>query len=87
MFLYNDLKIISSAPIKEIRAYLNELDGIEISDLVYKCGEIEIEIKETENEAAAILEIPQNIINVRGDRVKAERFLTGFRFRFLSAGG
>lgn len=87
MFSYNECKIISAAPLAEIKSYLRELDCTETSELVYEYAGLKIEITPTENSALAILNIPRHMIHVSGDRTLAEQFLTDFRFRFLSAGG
>jgi len=54
--------------------------------LVYEYAGLKIEITPEDN-ALINLNIPRRTIRVHGDRALAERFLTDFRLRFLSAGG
>ena len=75
MFFYSECKIISAAPLAEIEAYLREI------------GETGLLIEITPQINPISLDIPLHEIRVHGDRALAERFLTDFRFRFLSAGG
>jgi hypothetical protein len=86
LFSYNECKIISAAPLAEIRAYLRELGAGEMPGPVYEYAGLKIEIT-SENNALINLNIPRHTIHVHGDRALAERLLTDFRFRFLSAGG
>ena len=87
MFIPGDCKIISAVPLTTIKEYLRELGAKESSSLVYDYCGLEIEITIGINYALRNLNMPQHTIQVRGDRVSAERFINGFRFRFLSAGG
>lgn len=87
MFFYSEPKIVSAAPLAEIKAYLLELGGKEKPGLVYEYAGLEIEITPYSGNAPVILNIPRHTICVSGDKALAEKFLTGFRFRFLSAGG
>jgi hypothetical protein len=87
LFFYSELKILSAAPLKDIKAYLHELGGEEKSELTYEYPGLQIEIIIGTNEALKNLNMPQHTINVQGEKILAEKFLTEFRFRFLSAGG
>ena len=87
MFYYRELKIQSAAALADIEAYLRELGAAGKPGLVYEYGGLEIEITVGANSALAKLGVPQHTIEVRGERAAAEKFLTGLRLRFLSAGG
>ena len=87
MFFYDELKIQSAAPLADIEEYLRELGAVKMSGLVYECSGLEIKITVGTNRALAKLSVPQHTVDVHGDRAAAEKFLTGFRLRFLSAGG
>ena len=87
MFFYRELKIQSAATLADIEAYMRELGAVKKSALAYEYGGLEIEITVGINSALAKLGLPQHTVEVRGNRAAAEKFLTGFRFRFLSAGG
>jgi hypothetical protein len=84
---YNDLSVKSAIPLEDIKIYFNEIGVTEKPGLLFEYGDLEITISVGVNEAMKNLGVPQHIIIVKGDRAKAEQFLTDFRFRFLSAGG
>jgi len=87
LYYYKNLEIISGIPLKEIKKYIEDLGGKEKSKLIYEYQNMEIKITIEENDISAILGIPRHIINIKGDRTLAEKFLNDFRLRFLSAGG
>lgn len=87
MFSYKELSIQSAIPLADIQAYLAEIGAKETSSLVYRYGALEIEITKSANNTPEILNIPRHKIQVKGNRANAEEFLTGFRLKFLSAGG
>ena len=100
MFEYKEHKIISAMPLDDIKSYLCEIGGIEklkqhqdeqlgdakCCELNYEYLGLEIKIH-IENGDLAKLNIPKHTISVQGDKPTAEKFLTDFRFRFMSAGG
>ena len=87
MFTYSDYKILSAVPLADIKAYLYEIGVEEKSDLVYEYLGLKIEVIIGINNALINLNMPQHTVHVRGDKALAEKFLTDFRLRFLSAGG
>ena len=87
MFSYSEPTILSAIPLDEIKAYLLELGGKETPGPIYEYAGLAIEITPYSDASLPNLGIPRHRIYVRGDRALAEQFLTGFRFRFLSAGG
>ena len=87
LFTYKALSIQSAIPFSDIQAYLSEIGAEEIAHSVYRYGTIEIEITKAANSAPKILNIQRHNIQVKGNRADAEKFLNGFRFKFLSAGG
>jgi len=87
MFHYNSHKIISAVPLADILKYFSELSAKKLSDCIYKYNGLEIEITPYSDDKLPDLGILRHTIEVRGDKIPAEQFLTDFRFRFLSAGG
>jgi len=101
MFNYNEHKIISAMPLEDIKAYIIALGGAEKTklypdegfdnvknlELYYEYLGLEIKIIIEKNDDLAKLNIPKHAISVQGDKSLAEKFLTDFRFRFMSAGG
>ena len=87
MFTYDEYKIISAVPLTEIKEYLLGLGGEEKPGQVFEYAGLEIEIRPVIDNKLPDLGIPRNAINVRGDKTLSEKFLTAFRFRFMSAGG
>ena len=87
LFSYSDFAIQSSIPLLDIKAYFDELGAKEISCLNFTYFGLEIKVTEGCNNALKALNVPQNTIRAYGDSGLAEKFLTDFRFRFLSAGG
>lgn len=87
MFTYNELKIISAVPIGDITRYLAEIGAGQISNGVYSLGAIKIMVTPIETSVFAAFDMPRHEISVTGDHATAERFLTGFRLRFLTLGG
>lgn len=87
MFCYSQCKIISAVPLAEIEDYLlRELGAVQNTEQRYEYAELKIEVTQAHDPWPA-LAIPRHTINVSGDKASAERFLTDFRFRFMSAGG
>jgi len=87
LFSYKEYKIISAAPIAEIKKYLLELGAVPKCGQKYDYADIEIEITAYNSDAYPDLGVPRHTITVHGDPIPAEDFLTAFRFKFLSAGG
>ena len=87
LFSYKEFKIISAVPIAEILDYLHELGARENPGKTYDYEGLEIEIAAYNEDTHPDLGIPRHTIAVQGDPILAEKFLTAFRFRFLSAGG
>ena len=87
MFSYKEPKIISAVPIAEILDYLHELGAKKKNGQKYVYAGMEIEITPYKDDKFPDLGIPRHTIAVQGDQISAEKFLTAFRFRFLSAGG
>ena len=87
MFSYKDCTIHSAVSLPQIKLYLSELGAEQISPLKYRLGGLEVEIAPSINPVLNNLNIPRHTIEARGERAAAEDFLTGFRMRFLSAGG
>ena len=87
MFTYNNLQIISSAPIGDIECYLCELGAQNSADGVYALGNIKITVTPCEPGTFASFAVLRHEISVIGIQADAERFLTNFRFRFLCLGG
>jgi len=87
MFNYKEPKIISAVPFAEILEYFRELGVCKENGSLYRYNGLEIEITEYKNTALPDLGMQRYLIDVQGDRTKAEEFLTAYRFRFLSAGG
>ena len=93
LFYYKEHKIISAAPIMEIKEYFYELGAVEQAEqteqagLKYDYANLEIEITPHTENGFPDLGIKRHIIKVSGDTNLAEDFLTSFRFKFMSAGG
>ena len=87
MFIYEEYKIISAAPIARVREYLLELGAVEITKQKYEYNGLEIELTAYDDDKYPDLGIPRHTITVDGDPTLAEDFLTAFRLRFLSVGG
>ena len=87
MFSYSDFAIQSSIPLLDIKAYFDELGAKETSCLNFSYLGLEIKVTEGCSNILKALNVPQNTIRAYGDSALAEKFLTDFRLRFLSAGG
>jgi len=87
MFTYNELKINSAVPICDITDYLAELGARQLSSSVYSLEEIEITVNPIEILMNTAFDMTRHEISVTGNRAAAERFLTGFRLKFLTLGG
>ena len=87
MFTYSECKILSATPLAEIKKYLFGLGAREFSGQTYHYADIKIIITPYTDETLPDLGISRHIIEVSGDKNRAEEFLTAFRFRFMSAGG
>ena len=87
LFTYKEHQIISAVPISEITEYLMELGGVVNPEQNFEYNGLDIKISPYTGDSFPDLGIPRHTINVYGDPVKAEEFLSAFRFRFLSAGG
>ena len=88
MFTYNELSIDSSIPYEDIMDYFMSLKAIPTPDDTYLFPGLEVKIISRGNRSMGGLNIPRSeIIILSGERDLAEKFLTNFRLRFLSAGG
>ena len=88
MFTYNKLSIDSSIPYEDIMDYFMSIGAIPSSDDTYLFPGLKVKVIPKENRSMGELNIPRTEITVLGgERDLAERFLTNFRLRFLSAGG
>ena len=87
MFTYNNLKILSATPLRDIEQYLGGLGAERNERGTYTLGGIEVAVIPVEAASFGKFDIPRHEISVTGNRAAAESFLTGFRLRFLSLGG
>ena len=87
MFSFREHTIISAVPMAAIVEYLHNIGAVSRCGSKYDYAGLDIEITPYTEDAYPDLGIPRHVIAVRGDPIPAERFLTDFRFRFLSAGG
>ena len=87
LFTYKEPKIISAVPLAEIKEYLRELGISEKTELNYEYNGLGIVITPCNDDTFPDLGLPRHVIEIHGDPVRAEEFLSAFRFRFLSAGG
>lgn len=85
MFVYSETGIVSAVPLADIEGYLCELGAVEKAGR-YEYAGLVIEIAAV-RDPLPTLGIPRHTVRVHGDKTLAEQFLTGFRFRFMSAGG
>ena len=74
-------------PLPEIKEYLLASGAIERTLNVYDHEGLEVKISVYTDSTLPDLGILRHTIEVNGDKPLAEKFLTAFRFRFLSAGG
>ena len=88
MFTYNKLSIDSSIPYEDIMDYFMSIGAIPSSDDTYLFPALEVKVISQNQRNMGKLNIPRTeIIILSGERDLAEKFLTNFRLRFLSAGG
>ena len=88
MFTYSSLSIDSATPIQEVYAYFAEIGALRGKNNYFTYQDLQIEVAPSSISCAKSLNIEMHEITVtNGERALAEKFLTDFRFRFLSAGG
>ncbi|MCL1992532.1 MAG: hypothetical protein FWG66_06275 [Spirochaetes bacterium] len=85
MFAYSDLHIISAVPPGDIGAYIESLGGRETAPGSYELGGLRVTL--TPENLSLPLGGVWHKLEAAGDRQAAERFLTGFRLKFLTLGG
>ena len=86
-FTYNEYRIVSAAPVTDIKKYLSGLGAVEKADQKYDYKGLEIEVSLLKDDKYPDLGIPRHTITVNGEEASAEDFLTAYRFNFMSAGG